>query len=390
MINVEEVGSLDSLKLKNQRPTVAEIDSASIVHNLNEIKKCLSANTKVMAIVKSNSYGHGIKIVPNILADAGVTHFGVAIVEEGVSLRQSDIEGDILVLGGVYPDQLDEVIEYNLTPVVFNIENAKKLNSYFESKDIIVKVHLKIDTGMGRVGVTEDNFLEFFDVISECKNLEVEGLMSHFAESELEDKTFTKEQLEKFNSAVSLLKKAGIEPKYLHHSNSAATVGFKDSEFNMVRPGIMLYGAYPQGEGVEDYSKQINLKPSMTLKTKILDLKKLKTGETVSYGRTFTCKKDSTIALLPIGYGDGLKRGLSNIGNVLVGGVKCPIAGRVCMDLTMVDVSEVPETKVGDEVIIIGSQNSETIRAEEMADLLDTISYDIFCSLTDRVVRVVK
>ena len=282
------------------------------------------------------------------------------------------------------------LLEHNLTPVVFNGGNARELNDFFADKGRIQKVHLKVDTGMGRVGVAEGYYSEFFDVISACKNLEVEGLMSHFAQSELEDKSFTKEQLEKFNNAVSILKSKSIEPKYLHHSNSAAAVSFKDSEFNMVRPGIMLYGANPQGSGVEDYSKLINLKLAMTLKTKILDLKKLKAGETVSYGRTFTCEKDSTIALLPIGYGDGLKRGLSNIGSVLVGGIKCPIAGRVCMDLTMLDVTGVEGVTIGDEVVIIGSQGGETIRAEEMADLVDTISYDIFCSLTDRVPRILK
>ncbi len=384
---------MEKVKLNYYRPTVARIDKDALVYNLGQLKKCLSSNTDIMVIVKSNSYGHGMDIVPTVFAQAGVKHFGVAITEEGVRLREDGLEGTIVVLEGVYPGQFESVASYDLTPVVFNIENAKQLNEFFAGKNIKGKVHLKIDSGMGRVGVAVGEFENFFKVIKECTHLEVEGIMSHFAQSELEDKTFTDSQLEVFKNALSVASSLGIEPKYKHLSNSAAIVGYKGSEFNMVRPGIMLYGSYPHdsggGEGVEDFKTKINLKPAMTLKTNILDIKKVSAGNTVSYGRTYKCEKDSLIALLPIGYGDGYMRSLSNKGEVLIRGKRCPIRGRVCMDLTMVDVTEVGAS-VGDEVILIGSQKVETIRAEEVAKLAGTISYEVFCSLTDRVPRILK
>lgn len=392
-MKLKEAYNLDRVKLHSGRPTVIEIDGESLVHNLGELKKCLSPDTDIMAIVKSNSYGHGMDIVPTVLSNAGVSHFGVAITEEGIRLRENGIEGTIIILGGVYTGQLDEVINYDLTPVVFSSENARELNSLFAQKGIVKEVHLQVDTGMGRVGVTEPYYEDFFEVIKNCKNLEVVGFMSHFAQSELEDKSFTDIQLERFKKALSILKSKGITPKYVHHSNSAAIVGYKDSEFNLARTGIMLYGAYPHninsGDGVEDFSAKVKLKPVMTLKTKILDIKKVAKGETVSYGRTYKCEKDSLIALLPIGYGDGLMRGLSNKGEVLINGRRCPIRGRVCMDLTMVDVTEAGAS-AGDVVVLIGSQGEETIKAEDMASLINTISYEVFCSLTERVPRVLK
>lgn len=389
MMKLKEALHLGKVKLNYTRPTIVELDREALLHNLGELKKCLSSSTEIMVIVKSNSYGHGIDIVPGVFAGAGVGHFGVAITEEGVRLREDGVEGTIVVLEGVYSGQFESLLEYDLTPVVFNIENAKELNEFFAARNAAGKVHLKIDSGMGRVGVPSAEFESFFKAIKECTHLEVEGIMSHFAQSELEDKTFTDIQLEVFKNALSVASSLGIEPKYKHLSNSAAIVGYKDSEFNMVRPGIMLYGAYPQGEEVEKYGEKINLKPAMTLKTKILDIKKVSAGETVSYGRTYKCERDSLIALLPIGYGDGFMRSLSNKGEVLIKGKRCPIRGRVCMDLTMVDVTEVGAS-VGDEVILIGSQNGETIRAEEVATLAGTISYEVFCSLTERVPRLLK
>lgn len=338
----------------------------------------------MMAVVKANAYGHGAIEAARTLDALGGAYFGVAIPEEGAALRDAGITSPIAVLGGMFPDQAPDIIEYGLTPVVFDMDAARALDEAAKKCGVILAIHVKIDTGMGRLGIQPQEAGPFFSELKRLGNLNVEALLSHFAESEAEEKEFSHRQLATFLKAVEEARSLGVNPALLEMANSAALVDIEQSRLGMVRPGIMLYGSYPATRMRES----IKLKPVMQLKTRILLVKSVPAGFTVSYGRRFTAKRPSLIATLPIGYADGLPRKLGNTGEVLVGGKRVPIAGTVCMDLIMVDVTDVPGVKTGDEAVIIGSQGAEAITAEEVAEKAGTISYEIFCRLSARVPRV--
>jgi len=338
----------------------------------------------MMAVVKANAYGHGAIEVARALESFGCAFFGVAIPEEGKQLRDAGITSPIAVLGGIFPDQAPDIVEHNLTPVVFDMAAARALDEAAGRRGVVLAVHVKLDTGMGRLGILPEEAVPFFSELKGLENLRVEALLSHFAESEAEEKEFSHRQLSAFLKAAEEIRGLGVNPKLLEMANSAALVDFERSVLGMVRPGIMLYGSYPAPR----LRESIKLKPVMQLKTRILLVKSVPAGFTVSYGRRFTTNRPSLIATLPIGYADGLPRKLGNSGEVLIGGYRAKIAGTVCMDLTMVDVTGVPGVKAGDEAVLIGAQGNETITAEEIADKADTISYEIFCRLSARVPRV--
>ncbi len=368
------------------RPTCALIDLGALRHNYKRLSDIVADKTAIMAVVKADAYGHGAAAIAPELERQGCRYFAVALATEGAALRDAGITSPILVLGGVFRDDCTLLFEHDLTPVVHNTASAALLDEEARARGIIKPVHLKIDTGMARLGIRTSALTAFLEKFKEMKNLRLEGLFSHFAEADIPDSPFTREQLRAFNSAATLAQSLGFSIKYLHMANSAATARLPESHFNMVRPGIMLYGASP----APDLAEKMDLRPLMTLKTEVLQIQRLPAGRPVSYGRTFVTERDSIMATLPIGYGDGLPRALSNRGHVLIGGTRAPIRGTVCMDLIMCDVTDIPGVRPGDEAVVIGRQGAEEITADEIAGLAGTISYEIFCGVSKRVPRVYR
>lgn len=368
----------------HKRPSIAYIDLRALEHNYLELRKRASPASSMMAVVKANAYGHGALEVARTLEELGCACFGVAIPEEGIKLRESGIKNAIVVLGGIFPEQAPDVVEHALTPVVFDLPVARALDEAARSRGAVLDVHVKVDTGMGRLGIQPSEAAGFFTGLKGLGNIKTTALLSHFSESESECKDFSRGQLALFLKTVEETRKAGADPALLEMANSAALVDFEEARLGMVRPGIMLYGSYP----AERLRGSIRLKPVMELKTRILLVKPVPAGATVSYGRRFVTRRPSLIATLPIGYADGVPRTLGNTGEVLVGGRRVPIAGTVCMDLIMADVTDVPGVKAGDEAVLIGSQGAEAISAEEVAAKAGTISYEIFCRVSGRVPRV--
>jgi len=340
-----------------------------------------------MAIVKANAYGHGDVQCARIFEDAGCDCLGVAIPEEGAALRKAGIKLPIVVLGGIFPGQIKDVFELDLTPVVFDISTARLISSFARSGSAsgkIKNIHVKIDTGMGRLGLLAHQVSPFFNALKELPGIKVQALLSHFSESEDAESAFTKIQLGAFLDIVKEINELGFDPEFIDMANSAAAIAHPDTHLNLVRPGITLYGAYP----APALKQKTALKPVMQLKTRIMLLKNVPAGFFISYGRKFATTRESVIATLPIGYADGLPRRLSGVGSVIVRGRKVPITGVVCMDLTMCDVTDVPDVTAGDEAVIIGHQDSTAITVEDVAAQAGTISYEILCNISARVPRV--
>ncbi len=337
-----------------------------------------------MAVVKADAYGHGALTVASELAGLGCPSFAVALASEGAALRESGITAPILVLGGIFSGDCEIIFSHKLTPVIHNIESALLIQKEAEAKGLVKPVHLKIDTGMSRIGIMPSEAHSFFERLKGLTNIRLDGLLSHFAEADVPESPFSASQLKAFQETTALAQRLGFNVKYLHMANSAAMVRMKEAHFNFVRPGIMLYGSYP----AKDLAQKVCLKPVMELKTGVLQLKRLPAGSPVSYGRTFVTKRDSLVATLPVGYGDGLPRTLSGRGHVLIRGARAPIIGLICMDLTICDVTDIKGVSVDDEVTIIGRQGNEEITASELAGLTGTISYEIFCNISKRVPRI--
>lgn len=363
---------------------MAVVSTEALKHNYGELKKLLQGPVKMMAVVKANAYGHGDVEVSRVLETLGCEYLGVAIAEEGVRLRKCGIACPIVVLGGAYPEQVDDLVRHDLTPVVFDIDSARIIDRAASSAGVVRKVHVKIDSGMGRLGLLPAEVPGFFKEFRALRNVSLEGVLSHLSEAEAPDKSFSLQQLRIFLESVDVIRSLGLDPGILGIANSAGAVEVPETRLNLVRPGIMLYGSYPSPR----LKEIIRLKPVMEVKTRILKVKRLPEGSPVSYGRTFVTKRDSLIAVLPIGYGDGLTRRLSGAGEVLIRGRRAPIVGVVCMDFTMVDVTDIEGVEAGDEAIVLGVQGDETITAEDIAEMTDTIPYEIFCNISPRVPRV--
>lgn len=366
------------------RPTSVIIDTGALKHNFFRLRELISDKTGIMAVVKANAYGHGDVEVARALEPLGCGFFGVAMAEEGARLRASGITRPIVVLGGVYTGQVEDAIALDLTPVVFDLETARLIDERAKKSGLVKNVHVKVDTGMGRIGLLPGEVAPFFEALKGFGNIAVEAVLSHFAEAENEDKEFSKRQLEVFFGILDTVRRLGFAPRYIDMANSAAAVDYRDARFNLIRPGIMLYGSYPAAR----LAGKIALKPVMSVKTRIVTLKRVPAGFPVSYGRTFVTRRESVIATLPIGYADGFPRRLSGKADVLVRGRRAPVAGTVCMDMTMCDVTDAPGASVGDEVVVMGSQDDESITVEEIAGKAGTISYEIFCGISARVPRI--
>ena len=339
-----------------------------------------------MAVVKANAYGHGAVPVARVAVAAGATWLGVALPEEAAMLRVAGIASRILVLGPIAPEQASLVARHDLDQCVSDPVQAEFLNRAATSAGRPLRLHLKVDTGMGRVGVSLREVGPAATRIAALPAVRLAGLMTHFAESDAADPAFTREQLARFAAATGAVRAAGVAIPLRHAANSAALLHHPDARLDMVRPGIMLYGCHPCDRRPNDPT----LAPALRFRTVVSHLKDLPAGGSVSYGRTFVAPHDLRIATLPVGYADGLARLLSGQGQVLIGGQRVPIVGRVCMDMTMVDVTGVPDVRVGDEAVLIGRQDAEEITADEVAALTGTISYEVLCRIGARVPRVYR
>jgi alanine racemase len=367
------------------RPTRAEIDLAAIAANVRVAARLARPAAALMAVVKADAYGHGAVHAARVALGAGASWLGVAIPEEAVALRAAGLRSRILVLGPIAPEQAPLVVAHDLDQCVADMTQADALSREATARGSFVRLHLKVDTGMGRVGVSPRDARPVAARIAELPGVRLLGLMTHFAESDAEDPTFTREQLARFEAVHRELRDAGHAIALRHAANSGALMRHPDSRLDLVRPGIMLYGCHPCRNRRPDDPP---LAPALRLCSGISHLKDLARGGTVSYGRTFVAPRDMRVATLPIGYADGLSRLLSGRGHALIRGRRVPIVGRVCMDMTMVDVTLVPDAAIGDEAVLIGRQAGEEITADEVADLLGTISYEVLCRIGPRVPRI--
>jgi len=365
------------------RTAYAEIDLAALRFNIHGICQKV-APAKVMAVVKANAYGHGAVAVANASLRAGATYLGVARIEEAIELRENGITAPLLVLGGILPEQIDAFLNYNIEITLYSWSMAALVAERYKRLKPAARIHVKIDTGMGRVGVPWQEATALIEKIIQLPQIELVGVCTHFATSDEADKTFARLQLRRFNQVLGQLKRKQITIPFIHAANSGAILDLPATYFNMVRPGIMMYGWYPSGET----SESIPIKPVMTFKTKVLYVKNIAAGESVSYGRQFITSKPTRIATLAVGYGDGYNRLLTNQGTVLIRGEKYPVVGRVCMDLIHADIASNQEIQPGDEVVLFGRQGAEEVSVYEICEKLHTIPYEVCCWVARRVPRV--
>jgi alanine racemase len=369
--------------MQNMRATVAEIDLEAFRENLLKVRARTGDKKKILAVVKANAYGHGAFELSKKALESGADMLGVGIAEEGIELRERGIlDAPVLVMGGVLEDQIESIVDHDLSLVLFSEDITRRLSETAVKKGKVVKIHVKVDTGMVRLGVPYKEAPGFFRSISGLKGIEIEGVLTHLACADNMKDEFTKVQISRFDRVLEELSSSGFRVPLIHAANSAAIINCPESYYTMVRPGIMLYGSTPDGRS------NIGLKPVMTWKTRIINMLKIERGEGVSYGHTFHVGKKSLVGVLPVGYADGYSRLLSNKGKVIVHGKRVPVIGTVCMDMCLADVTDVPDVKVGDEVVLMGRQDKERVTAEEIAGLINTISYEIFCKVSARVPRV--
>ena len=376
----------------------AEIDLRSISHNIKQIKSLLSPSTRLMAVVKANAYGHGILEVAGRVLSDGAEALGVARIGEAIRIREAGFDAPILIFGHTPPEMAGALIDYNLTQTFWSYQTARLLSDAVLSMNRKIKAHLKVDTGMGRLGILScdlcqpienidipDHVVKEVESIKRLPGIDLEGIYTHFATADATDKTFARQQYEIFNQLLGQLKKQGIEFKTRHVANSAAIIDMPETHLDMVRAGISLYGYYPS-ENVD--LNKINILPAMTLKSRIIHLKKVNSGFYVSYGATEKTSQSTVIATVSIGYADGYSRLLSSKGKMLVRNRLSPVIGRICMDQTMLDVGEIPDVAMGDEVVVFGPHENLPVGANYIASKINTISYEILTGVSGRVPRV--
>jgi alanine racemase len=367
------------------RRTRAEIDLQALKNNFDGITKRVGPNVEIMGIVKANAYGHGIIEVARALVGFGCKYLGVGFLEEGIELRNNGVTTPMLVLGGVLGSQISEFLQHDLDITVSSLSIAEQVNAEAKRNGgKKARVHLKIDTGMERIGVRAEHAVPFVEQVCRYDHLDVFGIYSHFATSDERDKTFAHQQLQRFNDVLGKIRKSGIEIPHKHIANSGAIIDLPDSYFTMVRPGIMLYGYYPTQETTES----IRIRPVLSLKSEVVYLKEVPSNTSISYGRRYVTKTATRIATVPVGYGDGYSRRLTNQTEVLIGGTRFPVVGTICMDQIMVDVGTNSHIAVGDEVVLVGRQSNQEITMWELAGKLGTIPYEMLTGLLPRVPRV--
>ncbi len=370
---------------RHLRPVWAEIDLDKLAYNMREIRR-VAKSENIIAVVKADAYGHGAIDVAPVLLENGASRLAVAVVSEAVELRRSGIECPIMILGFTPPNLIDNILKYNIEQAVYSYEFASELSKMAKKKNKIAKIHIVVDTGMGRIGyLPNDESVEAVYNISKLPNIIIEGMFCHFSSADEKDKEYTQNQMRKYNYFYKKLKDKKVNINIRHMANSAAIIDLPETHYEAVRPGIILYGYYPS----EEVNKEnIDLKPVMTLKTNIVHIKTLPPGEYVSYGRKFKTERESIIATLPVGYADGYTRLLYQKGKVILKGSFAPVIGRICMDQCMIDVTDIDGVKIGDEVILIGEDENNKFTADTIAELIGTINYEVVCMIGKRVPRV--
>lgn len=373
--------------MKTYSRVYAKIDLDAVAWNMEQMKKNLKEGTEMVAVIKTDGYGHGAVQVASMLESYDyVWGYAVATLDEAVVLRAAEIQKPILVLGCIFPDQYWEMLKYEIRMNVYTKEMAEAISALAVEKGEQAYVHIKLDTGMARLGFSaEESSIEEIKEIAELPNLVLEGVFTHFAKADEEDKTFTMMQLEKFEWMTQRLEEEGVTFPYVHASNSAGIIDVRRADYNLVRAGIAIYGLYPSEEVDKE---KVQLKPALSLKSHIAFVKDIPAGTPVSYGGDFVSEHQMRIATIPIGYGDGYPRSLSDTGYVLIRGKKAPIIGRICMDQFMVDVSDIPEVKFGDKVTLIGRDQEEYLPVEKLSELSGRVNYEFVCDLGKRIPRV--
>ncbi len=365
------------------RVTRAEIDLSAMKYNVKQVAKRVGHNVRILGVMKANAYGHGLVPSAKAVLDAGATYIGVAIADEGIELRQHT-PVPILVFSPPFEDSLETYVRFDLDATITSIETAHALNSVARTARKKARVQIKIDTGMGRIGFLPEVALEAIRAISYLDSLEIVGVYSHFATSDESNKEFATRQLSIFKEIVAGVKDLGIKSALFHIANSGAILDMPNTYFDMVRPGIITYGYYPS----QETSESVDIKPALGLKSSVALIKTVRAGTSISYGRKYFMKKESRIAVVPIGYGDGFTRLLTGKASVLIKGKRFPTAGTITMDHVMVDVGSDFEVQQEDEVILIGRSGNESISAWDLAAKLGTIPYEVLCMLNNRVPRV--
>lgn len=366
------------------RPTFVEVDLDAIGGNVRALKSEVGENVELVAVVKADGYGHGAVRIAREALNCGASRLAVAIPEEGAVLREAGIDAPIILLGMLFPEQAPAIVNYSLSPTVSSQDDARRISEEASSAKKLIKVHLKLDTGMTRTGTSIERVVSLARAVAAMPGVSLEGLFTHFAAADDADKAYTERQALLFREAVSLLRANGIVIPFCHASNSAAALSVPGVLFDGVRVGLAVYGLYPS----EHVPRDVELTPAMSWKTRLGSLRTVPEGTYVGYGCTFRTSRETKIGTLPVGYADGYSRRLSNRGEVLVRGRRARVVGRVCMDMTMIDVTDVPGANIGDEVVLMGGQGNGRISAETLADWIGTISYEVVCMVSKRVPRV--
>ncbi|HHY47829.1 MAG TPA: alanine racemase [Firmicutes bacterium] len=372
----------------SDRPTRVDVDLSAIAHNVREIRRLVGPSREIMAVVKADAYGHGAEQVSCVALNSGATWLGVALVEEGIALRKSGILAPILVLSACFRQHARRAVRYGLATTVTSFEFAEAISLAATQESRKAKVHIKVDTGMGRLGITPQEALGFIRRVERLPNVEIEGIFTHLATADDDDPSFAMAQIRQFADVVRVLESNGISIPYKHVANSAALLRFPESYFNMVRPGIIIYGLSPFGfkSGPPDVHAKLNLRSALSFHTNVVFSKRVPAGFGISYGRTYVTPGETFIATIPVGYADGYMRALSNKAQVLIRGQRFPVVGRICMDQCMVDTGGT-YVEPGEEVVIIGKQGTEEITADEVAAWAGTIGYEVTCAISKRVPR---
>jgi alanine racemase len=358
-------------------PNEVIIDLDALRHNFFEIKRLAGPHARILAVVKSDAYGHGMLPVARTLESAGVDCLGVFEAEEGLELRKAGCQVPVLLMMGITSDEVSDVVEHGLTPALFQVDIAEKLSRISAEQGKVTPVHIKVDSGMTRLGVWCEDLPNFLEQLLPLKGIQVEGLFSHLAVADQSDHPFTDQQINRFQKAVEACRRVVGFQGYLHIANSGALLGNKGLDLGMARPGILLYGSPP----AEGWAAAASFKPVMAFKSRVIQVRTVPPGTSISYGCTYTTQERCSIATIPVGYDDGYSRLLSNNGEMLIHGQRVPVVGRVCMNLTMVDVTGIEGVAVGDEVVLLGSQGKERITAEEIAARIGTINYEVYCTI---------
>ena len=369
----------------NIRPVWAEVNLDNIINNIKEIKKNINGE-EIIAVVKANAYGHGAVDVAPVLIENGADRLAVAMLSEALELREAGIKVPILILGYTDVAFSEMLINNDIEQTVYSLDYAKELSKKAEALGKVAKIHIAVDTGMGRIGfLPNEKSVEEVVEISKLSNLRITGIFTHFSNADEQDKSYAHNQIEKFNSFINEIEKREVNLGLKHISNSASIIDIEDAHYNAIRPGIILYGYYPS-----DYINKDKLKlmPALSLKCQVIHVKELPKGEYIGYGRKFITERDSVIATLPIGYADGYVRGLYEKAHVIINGKLAPVVGKICMDQCMIDVTDVGPVKVGDEVVLLGEDNGVKNNADDIAKMLDTINYEILCMIGRRVPRI--